>query len=82
MSGTTRTTARCMNASTIAFVPKEDSEGTHSSLKIFSMTILITGIPVWFFGRLFFFPPLQNGHWVLNTMTTNCDPMRVKVFTC
>ena len=22
-----------------------------------------------------------SGHWALNTMTTNCDPMRVKVFT-
>mgnify|MGYP007020705256 CR=1 FL=1 len=21
-------------------------------------------------------------HWALNTMTTNCDPMRVKMFTC
>ena len=39
----------------------------------------------------FFFPPPQkgencaivpSGHWALNTMTTNCDPMRVKVFTC
>ena len=30
-----------MNASTMPFVPKEDPEGTHSSLKIFLMTILI-----------------------------------------
>ena len=30
-----------MNASTMAFVPKEDPEDTHSSLKIFLMTILI-----------------------------------------
>ena len=29
-----------MNASTMAFVPKEDPEGTHSSLKIFLMIIL------------------------------------------
>ena len=39
-SGTTRTTACCMNASTMAFVPKEDPEGTHSSLKIFPRIIL------------------------------------------
>ena len=25
---------------------------------------------------------VPSGHWALNTMTTNCDPMRVKVFTC
>ena len=30
-----------MNVSTMPFVPKEDPEGTHSSLKIFLMTILI-----------------------------------------
>ena len=24
---------------------------------------------------------VPSGHWALNTMTTNCDPMRVKVFT-
>ena len=41
VSGTTRTTACCMNASTMAFVAKEDPEGTHSSLKIFLMIILI-----------------------------------------
>ena len=41
VSGTTRTTACCMNASMMAFVPKEDTEGTHSSLKLFLMTILI-----------------------------------------
>ena len=40
-SGTTRTTACCMNASTMAFVLKEDPEGTHSLLKILLMTILI-----------------------------------------
>ena len=40
MSGTTHTTACCMNASRMAFVPKEYSEGTHSLLKIFLMTIL------------------------------------------
>ena len=40
ISGTTRTTACCMNASTVAFVPKEDPEGTHSLLKILLMTIL------------------------------------------
>ena len=39
-SGTTRTTACCMNASTMAFVPKEDPEGTHSSLKILPRIIL------------------------------------------
>ena len=38
--GTTRTTACCMNDSALAFVPKEDPKGTHSSLKIFLMTIL------------------------------------------
>ena len=41
VSGTTRTSACCMNASTMAFVAKEDPEGTHSSLKIFLMIILI-----------------------------------------
>ena len=41
VSGTTRTTACCINASTMVFVPKEDPEGTHNSLKIFVMTILI-----------------------------------------
>ena len=41
VSGTTRTTACCMNASTMAFVLKEDPEGTHSLLKILLMTILI-----------------------------------------
>ena len=35
VSGTTRTTACCINASTMVFVPKEDPEGTHNSLKIF-----------------------------------------------
>ena len=25
---------------------------------------------------------MPSGHWALNTMTTNCDPRRVKVFTC
>ena len=25
---------------------------------------------------------VPRGHWALNTMTTNCDPVRVKVFTC
>ena len=39
VSGTTRTTACCMNASTMAFVPKEDPEGS-SSLKIFPRIIL------------------------------------------
>ena len=39
-SGTTRTTACCMNASTMAFVPKEYSKCTHSSLEIFLMIIL------------------------------------------
>ena len=39
--GTTRTTACCMNGSSLAFVPKEDPKGTYSSLKIFLMTILI-----------------------------------------
>ena len=39
-SGTTRTTACCMNASTMAFVPKEDPEGMHTSLKIFPRIIL------------------------------------------
>ena len=38
--GTTRTTACCMNGSSLAFVPKEDPKGAHSSLKIFLMTIL------------------------------------------
>ena len=33
--GTTRTTACCMNGSSLAFVPKEDPKGTYSSLKIF-----------------------------------------------
>ena len=32
-----------------------------------------------FFYRFFF--SSTSGHWALNTMTTNCDPMRVKVFT-
>ena len=41
VNGTTRTTACCLNASTMAFVPKENPEGTHSSLKIFLVTILI-----------------------------------------
>ena len=37
-----RTTAYRMNARTIAFVPKEDPQGTYSSFKIFLMqTILI-----------------------------------------
>ena len=40
VSGTTRTTACCMNASTMAFVTKEDPEGKHSSLKLFLTTIL------------------------------------------
>ena len=40
LSGTSRTNACCMNASTIVFVPKEDPEGTQSSLKIFLMTIV------------------------------------------
>ena len=43
-----------------------------------------------FFVIFFFFPATKwknyaivpSGHWALNTMTTNCDPMRVKVFTC
>ena len=30
-----------MNASTMPFVPKEDPESTHSSIKIFLRTILI-----------------------------------------
>ena len=25
---------------------------------------------------------VPSGHWALNTMTTNCDPMKLKVFTC
>ena len=33
VSGTTRTTAYCMNTSKMAFVPKEDSKCTHSSLE-------------------------------------------------
>ena len=37
VSGTTRTTACCMNTSTMVFVPKEC---THSSLEIFLMIIL------------------------------------------
>ena len=41
VSGTTLTTACCMNACTMAFVLKEDPEGTDSLLKIFLMTILI-----------------------------------------
>ena len=40
VSGTTRTTAYCMNTSTMTFVPKEDSKCTHSSLEIFLMIIL------------------------------------------
>ena len=40
VSGTIRTTACCMNASTMAFVPKEDSECTHGSLEIFLIIIL------------------------------------------
>ena len=40
VSSTTRAAVCCMNASTMTFVPKEDPKGTHSSLKIFSMTIL------------------------------------------
>ena len=40
VSGTTRINARCVNASTIVFVPKENPKGTHSSLKIFLMTIV------------------------------------------
>ena len=40
-SGTIHSIACCMNASTMAFVPKESPEGTHSSLKMFLMTILI-----------------------------------------
>ena len=40
LSGTTRTTAYCMNTSKMAFVPKEDSKCTHSSLEIFLMIIL------------------------------------------
>ena len=43
-----------------------------------------------FFVIFFFFPATKwknyaivpSGHWALNTMTTNCDPIRVKVFTC
>ena len=45
VSGTTRTTACCMNASTMAFVPKEDPEGTHSLLKIFPRIILTHTFP-------------------------------------
>ena len=45
VSGTTRTTACCINASTMVFVPKEDPEGTHNLLKIFLMTILIHFFP-------------------------------------
>ena len=41
VSGTTCAAVCCMNASTMAFVPKEDPKGTHSSLKIFLVTILI-----------------------------------------
>ena len=40
VSGTTRATACCMNTSTVAFVPKEDSKCTHSSLEIFLVIIL------------------------------------------
>ena len=40
VSGTTRTTACCMNTSTMAFVPKEDSKCTHGSLEIFLIIIL------------------------------------------
>ena len=39
VNGTTRINARCVNASTIVFVPKENPDGTHSSLKIL-MTIV------------------------------------------
>ena len=43
-----------------------------------------------FFCRLFFSSATKwkncaivpSGHWALNTMTTNCDIMRVQVFTC
>ena len=35
--GTIRTTACRMNARTMAFVPKEDPQGTYSSFKIFLM---------------------------------------------
>ena len=40
VSGTTRTTVCCMNTSTMAFVPKEDSKCTHSSFEIFLIIIL------------------------------------------
>ena len=75
VSGTTRTTACCMNASTMAFVRKEDPEGTHSSLKILLMTILITGIPVVAqslnaFVFLSSCAIVPSGPWALNTMTT------------
>ena len=55
VSGTTRTTACCMNASMMAFVPKEDTEGTHSSLKLFLMIIFI----------LFFLDVSQNVCWYI-----------------
>ena len=41
VSGTTCTTACCMNAGSMAFLPKENPKGMHSSLKMFLMTILI-----------------------------------------
>ena len=41
VSGTAPTTACCMNASMMAFVPKEDPKSRHSSLKIFLMSIFI-----------------------------------------
>ena len=60
--------------------------------------ILITGIPVvaqslnaFVFFVVFYFSSatkrkncaiVPSGHWALNTMTTNRDPRRVKVFTC
>ena len=60
--------------------------------------ILITGVPVvaqslnaFVFFVVFYFSSatkwkncaiVPSGHWALNTMTTNCDPRRVKVFTC
>ena len=40
VSGTTRTTTCCMNTNTMAFVSKEDSKCTHSSLEIFRILIL------------------------------------------
>ena len=40
VSGTTHTTECCMNASTMALVPKEDSKCTYSLLEIFLIIIL------------------------------------------